>query len=116
MRAYNWDQIAEENVNPLATRRMIHGEAMTVVRRHFLKGAVTNVHLHRDEQISMVERGAVLFLVAGVEHVVLANEALVIPSNVPHQLEALEDSFVTDVFATPLPKHHTTTAGEKASS
>jgi quercetin dioxygenase-like cupin family protein len=104
MKAYNWNQIAEEKVNPLATRRMIHGEAMTVARRHFLKGAVTNVHRHRDEQISMVERGVVRFLVSGAERIVSANEALVIPSNVPHQLEALEDSFVTDLFATPLPQ------------
>jgi quercetin dioxygenase-like cupin family protein len=104
MTAYNWNQIAEEKVNPLATRRMIHGEAMTVARRHFLKGAVTSLHLHRDEQISMVERGAVRFLAGGVEYVISANEALVIPSNVLHQLEALEDSFVTDIFATPLPK------------
>jgi len=91
-------------VNPLATRRMIKSEAMTVARRHFLKGAVTTVHRHADEQISMVERGAVLFLVDGVERLVSENEAVVIPSNVPHELEALEDSLVTDVFATPLPQ------------
>lgn len=107
MTAYNWNQIAEEKVNPLAMRRMIHGEAITIARRHFLKGAVTNAHLHKDEQISTVERGAIRFVVGGVERVVSANEALVIPSNVPHQLEALEDSCVTDVFATPLPKHYT---------
>ena len=104
MTTYNWSRVAEEKVNPLATRRMIHGEAMTVARRHFLKGAVTGVHRHADEQICMVERGAVLLVVGGVERIVSANEVLVIPSNVPHELEALEDSLVMDVFATPLPK------------
>ena len=104
MTAYKWSQVAEEHVNPLATRRLIKSEAMTVARRHFLKGAVTNVHTHVDEQISMVERGTVLFLVDGVERIVSENEALVIPSNAPHQLEALEDSLVTDIFATPLPQ------------
>jgi quercetin dioxygenase-like cupin family protein len=49
----------------------------------------------------MIERGVVLFLVGGVERIVSANEAVVIPSNVPHELEALEDSLVTDVFARP---------------
>ena len=109
MTAYNWCQVAEEKVNPLATRRMIHGEAMTVARRHFLKGAVTGVHRHADEQICMVERGAVLLVVGGVERIVSANEVLVIPSNVPHELEALEDSLVTDVFAIPLPRPVTAT-------
>jgi quercetin dioxygenase-like cupin family protein len=101
MTAYKWSQIAEEQVNPLATRRLIQSEAMTVARRHFLKGAVTRVHAHADEQISMIERGVVLFLVGGVERIVSANEAVVIPSNVPHELEALEDSLITDVFARP---------------
>jgi quercetin dioxygenase-like cupin family protein len=109
MTTYNWSRVAEEKVNPLATRRMIHGEAMTVARRHFLKGAVTGVHRHADEQICMVERGAVLLVVGGVERIVSANEVLVIPSNVPHELEALEDSLVTDVFATPLPRPVTAT-------
>jgi quercetin dioxygenase-like cupin family protein len=97
--AYKWNQVAEEQVNPLATRRLIQSKAMTVARRHFLKGAVTKVHRHTDEQISLVERGAVRFLVDGVEHLVSENEVLVIPSGVPHELEALEDSVVTDVFA-----------------
>ena len=51
MKTYNWNQVAEEKVNPLATRRIIQGEALTVARRHFLKGAVTCAHAHREEQI-----------------------------------------------------------------
>jgi len=107
MTVHDWSQVTEEKVNPLATRRLIHGEAMTVARRRFLKGAVTPLHVHADEQISLVEFGAVLFLVGGVERIVSANEAVVIPSNVPHELKALEDSLVTDVFATP----HARTSG-----
>ena len=74
----------------------------------FLKGAVTNAHSHADEQISMVERGVVRFVVGGEERIVSANEAIVIRSNVFHQAEALEDSVVTDVFATPLQHERTT--------
>jgi quercetin dioxygenase-like cupin family protein len=106
--AFSWSQIAEERVNPLATRQMVHTEAMTVARRRFLKGAVTNAHSHADEQISMVESGVVRFVVAGEERIVSANEAIVIRSNVFHQVEALEDSVVTDVFATPLQHERTT--------
>lgn len=104
MTAFNWNQIAEVQVNPLATRRMVHSEAMTIARRRLLKGAVTNAHSHADEQISMVESGVLRFVVAGEERIVSANEAIVIPSNVLHGVVALADSLVMDIFATPFTK------------
>jgi quercetin dioxygenase-like cupin family protein len=41
------------------------------------------------------------FDVDGQEYVVSAGETIALPSNVPHDAEALEDSVVFDVFAPP---------------
>jgi quercetin dioxygenase-like cupin family protein len=101
MKVYNWSQVPEEQVDSLASRQMIHGETMSVIRRRLLKGAVTRLHQHADEQISMVEHGKLRFSVAGKECVVTSGDMLKIPPNVPHSVEALEDSVVMDLFATP---------------
>jgi quercetin dioxygenase-like cupin family protein len=101
MTVYNWSQIPEEQVNPLASRQMIHTETMSVVRRRMSKGAVLCLHRHADEQISMIERGRLRFVVAGEEEIVRGGETYVIPANAPHSVEALEDSVVMDLFSTP---------------
>jgi quercetin dioxygenase-like cupin family protein len=101
MNVYNWSQVPEEQVDALASRQMIHGETMSVIRRRLLKGAVTRLHQHADEQISMVEAGKLRFSVAGKECIVTTGDMLKIPPNAPHSVEALEDSVMMDLFATP---------------
>ena len=101
MEVYNWSEIVAEQVNPLASRQMIHTETMSVVRRRLSKGAALRLHQHADEQISMVEYGKLRFVVAGHEQIVSGGETYVIPPNAPHSVEALEDSVVTDLFSAP---------------
>ena len=72
---------------------------MTVARIRLLKGAVVPMHHHVNEQISMIEYGRLRFVVAGEERILTAGEALAIPPNAPHLVEALEDSLATDLFA-----------------
>jgi quercetin dioxygenase-like cupin family protein len=101
MRVYKWSQIPEEQVNPLASRQMIHTETMSVVRRRLSKGAVLRLHRHPEEQISMIERGKLRFVVCEEEEIVGGGETYVIPPNAPHSVEALEDSVVMDLFSRP---------------
>ena len=101
MKVYSWSDVPEERVNPLASRQMIHGEALSIIRRQFSKGAVTKLHKHAEEQISIIETGKLRFVVLGEETVVSSGQTLAIPPNVPHSLEALEDSVVMDLFAIP---------------
>ncbi len=103
MKLYKWSQIPEEQVNPLASRQMIHTQTMSIVRRQLSKGAVTRLHQHADEQISMVERGKLKFVVDGEQEIVAGGETFVISSNSPHSVEALEDTVVMDLFSTPRP-------------
>ncbi len=88
-------------MNALLTRQVIHGGAITIARLGLLQGAVVPLHSHINEQISTVDAGRLRFVLAGVEAIVSAGQSIVIPSGVPHMVEALEDSRATDVF-TPL--------------
>ena len=99
MQTYRWDQIANERMNALVSRQVIHGDTMTIARIGLKKGASVPDHSHVNEQISMVESGAVRFVLAGVEKIVKPGDILRIPPNVPHSAEALEDSVAVDLFS-----------------
>lgn len=99
VKIYNWSQVTDEQLNPLVSRQMIHGETMTVARIRLRKGAVVPLHHHLNEQISMIERGKVRFVIAGEERIVETGETVTIPPHAPHTVEALEDSIAMDLFS-----------------
>ena len=72
MPLYRWNQVKNEQMNPLLARQTIHGETMTVARLELRK-----------------------------EVIVGAGEALCIPPHVPHSAEALEDAVAVDLFSPP---------------
>lgn len=98
---YRWDEVAKQQLDPLVTRQAIHGEAMTVGRFEILKGGGVAVHSHPNEQISMVQKGRVKFVLDGRESILGEGETLHIPANVPHSAEAMEDCLVLDLFSPP---------------
>ncbi|MBZ5591922.1 MAG: cupin domain-containing protein [Acidobacteriia bacterium] len=98
---HNWSLLPEEQLNPSISRQVIHGETMTVARIRLRKGAVVPLHHHVSEQISMIERGRLRFVVGGEEQILSAGETLTIPPHAPHLVEALEDSLATDLFSPP---------------
>jgi quercetin dioxygenase-like cupin family protein len=99
MHLYEWDRIEKEQMSPTFARQVIHGETMTVARVYLTKGGVVPEHSHHNEQISMLEKGALKFVLGGVEKIVKAGEVLRIPPHVPHSAEALEDSIAVDLFS-----------------
>jgi quercetin dioxygenase-like cupin family protein len=99
VKIYNWSHVAEEELNPLVSRRVIHGHTVTVARFRLRKGAVVPLHSHINEQVSMVEAGRLRFVVDGEERIVTAGDAVAIPPNAPHMVEALEDSVAMDLFS-----------------
>ena len=56
------------------------------------------MHRHESEQLQYVLEGALRCRVGGEEIVVREGEVLVIPAGVPHQAEALADTFALGVF------------------
>ena len=55
-------------------------------------------HHHVNEQVSMVKSGALEFDMDGERFVLRAGDVLVIPPNMAHSVEALEETDVTDYF------------------
>ena len=96
---YDWSQIEQEYLNPQTARQVIHGENMTVARIHLDKGAIVPEHSHANEQITMLTAGRVKLIYPDHEQVVEAGQVIQTPPNVPHRLEALEESTAIDVFA-----------------
>src|SRR5437870_13560003 len=99
MKLFNWNQVSEEQLNPLATRQMIHGSTITVAKLRTRKGSIVPTHSHLNEQITTVEQGALLFVTPAEQIVVRAGESLCIPPHVPHSVESLEDSVAVDIFS-----------------
>jgi quercetin dioxygenase-like cupin family protein len=99
MTLYQWNAIDLEQLNPRMGRKVIHGEQLTIARLEIQKDGVVPEHSHHNEQVSMVERGALKFTIEGREQIVRAGEALMIPAHAPHSVEALEDTAVVDVFS-----------------
>jgi len=99
MTLHNWARINEESLTPAITRQMLHGSSITVARLRASKGAIVPTHSHVNEQITTMEQGSMLFITPTDRIVVRAGESLVIPPNVPHSVEALEDSIALDIFS-----------------
>jgi quercetin dioxygenase-like cupin family protein len=98
---YDWNTMPVEQLNPRMTRQVVNCANMTVARIGLRQHATVPEHSHTHEQVSMVQSGALKFVIAGREQVVRAGEVLAIASNEPHSAEALEDSIIVDVFSPP---------------
>ena len=99
MKRHDWNRMESEQLNPKVRRKHIHTQNMTIARLEIEKSAVVPEHHHVHEQVATVERGALKFFIEGREEIIRAGESIAIPPNVPHAVEALEDTVVVDVFA-----------------
>ncbi len=100
-----WTDIPAEMLNPRLTRQFITGSQAMLARIELKRGATVPRHSHANEQISWITEGALRFTLGeGQEERtvdVRAGEVLVIPGNLPHAAEALEDTVDFDIFAPP---------------
>jgi quercetin dioxygenase-like cupin family protein len=94
-----WADIKEERLNDKISRKLAVGQNEMVGRLWLAKGAVVPPHKHVSEQITMVVSGALRFAIGGKDITVRAGEVLVIPPNVVHSAEALEDTDDIDSFS-----------------
>lgn len=96
-----WNQVERERLNPLIDREMIVGNKVMLARVLLKQGAHVPLHQHHNEQVTYVLDGALKFAIDGKELVVRAGEVLCIPSEMPHEAWALEDTVDLDVFHPP---------------
>ncbi len=104
VRHYRVADQPKEELNPLISRSLITGERAMLAHVYLKKGAVVPMHSHDNEQITYVIDGALEFKIGdgGPEGLVVrSGEVLHLPSNVPHEAVALEDTIDVDVFTPP---------------
>ncbi len=95
----SWERMETEALSERISRQMLNGEQATVARIFLKRGAVVPRHQHVSEQFSLIVSGALKFVFDDAELVLQAGEMLLIPSQMPHAAEALEDTVDIDFFA-----------------
>lgn len=103
-RLFRWDDLPKEELSPRLARRLITGERVMLAHVYLKKGCVVPRHAHENEQLTYILEGALRFLIGADgarEVVVRGGEVLHLPSNVPHEAYALEDTLDVDIFVPP---------------
>lgn len=80
-------------------RTLTHGTAMYQMIAELDAGSVMPAHSHPQEQITHILSGRVVMILEGVRHDLRAGDSLLIPSNVSHGAETIEQSLVIDTFS-----------------
>ena len=88
-----------EVLNDTISRKVITGEKAMVAQVFIAKDGIVPLHQHESEQITYILKGALHFKLEGREVTVHAGEVLHIPSWVPHEAVALEDTLDLDIFS-----------------
>ena len=96
---FRWDEIALEKITEMVSRKFVSGERETMAQIYLKRGAVIPRHAHDHEQMTYVLQGALKLLVGSEEVTLREGEVLHISPGVPHQVEALDDTFVLGVFS-----------------
>src|SRR5579871_2065761 len=99
MNTYNWSAIPVEQMTPQVTRQVIHGSSITIARIGLARGGMVPTHAHVNEQLLNMISGRLKVVIDGSEMVLEGGQTLVIPPNIPHSVEALEDTVAVDVFS-----------------
>jgi quercetin dioxygenase-like cupin family protein len=99
MQVHTWAQIKEDALNPLAGRKALHGKMITLARFRFDKGNQVAMHHHANDQITTVESGSVRFFTDKEEMILKAGDMVLVPPDVPHGNEALEDTIIVEIFS-----------------
>ena len=101
---YHWKHQPSEAMKGTITRRIVTGERTMFAEICFKKGDTVPLHAHDNEQLTYVVEGALKFWFGdhgNQEVVVSAGAVVVIPSNLPHRVEALHDTVEFDIFCPP---------------
>lgn len=97
---YNWDSIPFENIAEGIERQMIVGEKMMICRLRFAPNVVTPAHEHPHEQMTIVEKGKVLFTLGKEQKVFNAGDVLHFPPNFWHGATMLDEEVIlVDIFS-----------------
>lgn len=96
----DWSRVPAERVEEGIERQMVVGERVMVCRLRFAPRLVTPAHEHPHEQITLVERGRVLFTIGDAERIAGPGDVLHFPPNTWHGATMLDEEVVLiDIFS-----------------
>ena len=90
--------IPTRDLAPGIHARVMHGQALSMMRVHIDAGSDLPEHSHPHEQATTVLSGHLRLFLADVPHELYAGMALFIPGGVPHHAHAILETDVIDVF------------------
>lgn len=97
---YNWDEIPFEQIGEGIERQMVVGEKMMICRLRFAPNTVTPAHEHPHEQMTIIEKGKVIFTLGDKQKVFQAGDVLHFPSNFWHGATMLDQEVILiDIFS-----------------
>jgi unsaturated pyranuronate lyase len=98
----DWSAVPVEDMGNGIERQMIVGERMMICRFRFAPKTVTEPHSHMHEQMTIVERGRVLFIIGEEKRIANAGDVLHFPPGCWHGATMFDEEVVLlDIF-TPL--------------
>lgn len=98
----SWEQIPFENIGEGVQRQMFVGEKMMICRLKFAPHVVAEPHSHPHEQMTIVEKGRVRFIIGEEEKTVSAGDVLRFPPNIWHGATMLDEEVILIDIFTPL--------------
>jgi quercetin dioxygenase-like cupin family protein len=107
----DWSQAPVERLSEGIERQMIVGERLMLCRLRFAPHVVTAPHDHPHEQMTLVERGRVRFLIGAEERTAEAGDVLHFPSGCWHGATMLEEEVVLIDIFTPVREDFLANAG-----
>lgn len=105
-----WNELERDVPMALLSRQRVIGENTMISRVVLQKGCYVPTHAHENEQFACVLSGRLKFGLGAEGHsdrhevIAVAGDVVVLPPNVPHSAEALEETTVLDVFSPPSEK------------
>ena len=97
---YTLDSLQSKHMNELITRKTVSGQNGTFGLFTMKKSAVVPLHKHINEQYTFILNGSVRVTIEGKVYIVKAGDCIIIPPNVPHLFESLEEGTLDlDFFA-----------------
>jgi len=96
----DWTSIPIEQLEEGIERQMIVGENLMICRLHLAPNVVTPAHDHPHEQMTIVERGRVLFTIGDEQRIAEAGDVLHFPSGTWHGATMLDEEVIlVDIFS-----------------
>lgn len=91
---FRWDELPLDRVTEMMARKTLRGASLSLTQAYLKKGARVPLHAHHTEQLVYVLQGVVRIVAAGEDRTLREGDLLVMPPDLPHQVEVLDDAFV----------------------